>query len=172
MVALGGLSGTGKTTVARALAPGIGPAPGAVVLRSDVLRKQLFGVSETERLPAEAYSGEVTRRVYAGLLERAGRIVRAGHAVIVDAVNARPEERTDLEAAARDAGVPFRGIWLEADADTLAARVRLRTGDASDADEAVVRRQLLYEIEPLTWHRISSVGDTGSVISNIEKIIV
>lgn len=171
MVTLGGLSGTGKTTVARALAPGIGPAPGAVVLRSDVLRKQLFGAAETERLPAEAYAGEATRRVYAGLLERAGRIVRAGHAVIVDAVNARPEERADLEAVARHAGVPFRGIWLEADADTLMARVGSRTGDASDADEAVVRRQLHYEIEPLTWHRISSVGDMESVISNIGKII-
>ncbi|WP_158046651.1 AAA family ATPase [Skermanella pratensis] len=171
MVALGGLSGTGKTTVARALAPGIGPAPGAVVLRSDVLRKRLFGVAETERLPAGAYSGEMTRRVYAELLERAGRIVRAGHAVVVDAVNARPEERADLEEMARSAGVPFRGVWLEADADTLIARVRSRTGDASDADEAVVRRQLRYKIEPLSWSRVPSIGDTASVISNIEKII-
>ena len=44
LVAIGGISGTGKSTLARALAPGLGAAPGAVVLRSDVIRKKLFGV--------------------------------------------------------------------------------------------------------------------------------
>src|SRR5262249_6409293 len=56
LVAVGGLSGTGKSALARALAPAIEPAPGAVVIRSDVERKALFGKAETESLPSEAYS--------------------------------------------------------------------------------------------------------------------
>ena len=160
LVAVGGLSGSGKTTVARKLAPAIGPAPGAVVLRSDVLRKELHGVGETDRLPPDAYSPEMTRRVYAELVDRARRILSAGHGVVVDAVHARPEERKALEDVALELGVPFRGVWLEADPDTLIARVKARTGDASDADEDVVRRQLTYDIGPLSWPRfIQRNGD-------------
>src|SRR5262249_19782176 len=55
LVAVGGLSGTGKSAVTRALAPRIGAAPGAVVLRSDVERKALFGKAEDEPLSADAY---------------------------------------------------------------------------------------------------------------------
>ena len=51
LVALGGVSGTGKSTLARQLAPELGPAPGAVVLRSDVVRKRLHGVAPGDRLP-------------------------------------------------------------------------------------------------------------------------
>ena len=51
LVAVGGLSGTGKSLLARALAPDLLPHPGAVVLRSDVERKALFGAAETDRLP-------------------------------------------------------------------------------------------------------------------------
>jgi aminoglycoside phosphotransferase family enzyme/predicted kinase len=159
LVAVGGLSGSGKTTVARKLAPAIGPAPGAVVLRSDVLRKQLHGVAETDRLPPDAYSPETTSRIYAELVERTRRILAAGHGVIVDAVNARPEERKALEDAAHELGVPFRGVWLEADADTLIARVKTRTGDASDADEDVVRRQLGYDIGEISWPRLIQWND-------------
>ncbi|EWY37712.1 hypothetical protein N825_16805 [Skermanella stibiiresistens SB22] len=170
LIAIGGLSGTGKTTVARALAPRIGPAPGAVVLRSDVLRKRLFGVAETERLPPDAYAGTVTDQVYADLLDRAGRVIRAGHAVVVDAVNARPEERAALERLAESAGVPFRGVWLEADADTLVARVTSRRDDASDADAAVVRRQLAYQVGPMSWTRVAAGGDLVANMDEIEKI--
>src|SRR4051794_1271353 len=64
LIAVGGLSGTGKTVLARALAPSVAPQPGAVVLRSDVLRKQMFGVRNTDRLPPSAYTPELAERVY------------------------------------------------------------------------------------------------------------
>ena len=38
------------------LAPDVNPMPGAVIVRSDVERKVLFGVGETEKLPADAYT--------------------------------------------------------------------------------------------------------------------
>src|SRR5690242_7621846 len=65
LVAIGGLSGTGKSLLARALAPAITPLPGAVVLRSDIERKTLFGAAETARLPKAAYTADATAKVYA-----------------------------------------------------------------------------------------------------------
>src|SRR5437588_5452872 len=70
LVAVGGLSGTGKSMVARALAPELPPAPGAVVVRSDVERKARFGLRDDERLPPEAYAPEMSAGVYAELAEK------------------------------------------------------------------------------------------------------
>ena len=100
LVAVGGLSGTGKSVLARALAPELGPSPGAVVLRSDVERKALFGRQEHEKLPEEAYTPMVTARVYATIVDKARRAVAAGHAAIVDAVFAQPGERHVVEQSA------------------------------------------------------------------------
>ena len=83
--------------LARALAPTLAPPPGAVVLRSDVERKALFGKDELEPLPPDAYAPEVTARVYAAIVEKARRAVAAGHSAIVDAVFARPDERQQVE---------------------------------------------------------------------------
>jgi predicted kinase len=63
-VATGGLSGSGKSTFARVCAPGLGSAPGAVVLRTDEIRKRLWGVPSLQRLPREAYTPEMSERVY------------------------------------------------------------------------------------------------------------
>jgi predicted kinase len=130
LVAVGGLSGTGKSILARALAPHVMPSPGAVLLRSDVERKSLFGVGETDRLPAEAYSTDAGARVYAALNAKARRIIAAGHSVVVDAVFARPEERAAVGALSDR----FHGLFLTADLATRVARVGARHGDASDAD--------------------------------------
>ena len=97
LVAVGGLSGTGKSTLASGLAPQIGPAPGAVHLRSDLERKSLFGVGETTRLGPEAYTPAAGEKVYAVLYSKMRHVLAAGHAGIVDAVFARPEERTEIE---------------------------------------------------------------------------
>src|SRR4029079_10194114 len=64
LIAIGGLSGTGKSSLARELAPHVAPAPGALLLRSDVERKRLFGVAETEHLPSDAYTVEASTKVY------------------------------------------------------------------------------------------------------------
>ena len=75
LVAVGGLSGTGKSTLAARLAPKLGAAPGALHLRSDLERKALFGAAETEPLPAAAYSPEAGARVYATLTQKAGLLI-------------------------------------------------------------------------------------------------
>src|SRR5690606_22413567 len=132
--AVGGWSGSGKTTVARAIAPAIGPAPGAVLLRSDTVRKAMAGVAETERLPEHAYTRESSARVYAALRDRAAATLAAGHAALVDAVHGSEEEREAIAAVARAAGIAFLGLWLDLPQADAARRVTGRRGDASDAD--------------------------------------
>jgi hypothetical protein len=151
LVALGGVSGTGKSTLARLLAPALGPAPGAVILRSDVVRKRLHGVTPDVRLPPEAYRKQTSRAVYDTLAERAAALVRAGHAAIVDAVFLDPAERAQIHQVASDAGVPFQGLWLTAPEAVLVQRLTARRGDASDATPDVLRQQLAIDPGPLTW---------------------
>lgn len=156
LLAVGGLSGSGKTTRALAWAPFLGRAPGAVIVRSDVERKRLFSTPLTQKLPQEAYTPEASAQVYAQLGRLAARILATGQSVIVDAVHARESERMDVERVARGCGMPFAGIWLEAPAETLVARVDARTGDASDADANVVRHQQTYDLGHLTWARLDA----------------
>ena len=163
LVAVGGLSGSGKTRLAQRIAPELGPAPGAVVLRSDVLRKRLCGVADTDRLPDEGYAPAVTGRVYAELYRRAAAVLAAGHAVVVDAVSARPDERRRIEAIAAEAGVRFDGIWMEAPLAERMARVTNRRNDASDATAEVAKRQESYDLGTIGWTRL----DSGRVASDV-----
>ena len=158
LIASGGVSGTGKTTLARRLAPAVGRAPGAVLLRSDTTRKKLCGVLPDARLGADAYDERVSRRVYESLMTRAASLLAAGQAVIVDAVMLDPADRRAVEQVARAQDVRFDGLWLSAPAKALAARVRARRGDASDATPEVVEAQLGVDPGALDWHRIASGG--------------
>jgi len=171
LIAVGGRSGTGKSTVARALAPDIGAAPGAVVLRSDRLRKRLFGADPTTRLGPDAYDKEITRKVYERLAARAGTLLLAGRAVIADAVYARPEQRARIEEVAKAAGVPFCGLWLEAPADVLTARIEQRHGDASDATAEVLRRQLEHDVGEVTWTRLDAQGPSEAVLTQARAVL-
>ena len=156
LIAVGGLSGTGKSSLARTLAPDIGGAPGARIARTDVIRKRLAQVDLHDPLPPENYSPEMTQKTYLGLYEEARRTLSSGHSVICDAVFADPKERRQVEALARDLGVPFTGFWLEAPETLLVQRVNDRTGDVSDATAEVVRRQTSYKLGPITWNRIDA----------------
>ena len=164
LIAVGGLSGSGKSALAMGLAPSIGAVPGAVVVRSDEIRKELSGVDPLVRLGADAYTAEMSGRVYAAVNERAGAIVRGGHAAIADAVFSREADRDAIEWTAAAAGVRFIGFWLDAPRSTLVTRVEGRRLDASDADAAVVDRQLEEETGPIRWHRIDASADAATVL--------
>jgi hypothetical protein len=156
LLAIGGLSGSGKSVLALGLAPSVGAAPGAVVVRSDEIRKRLCGVALLERLGPEGYSSHVSERVYAMLAEQARVAVRGGHSVIVDAVYARPADRLVIERAAADASVPFVGLWLDAPESTLIARIDQRRNDPSDADAGVIRMQRAQQTGTIGWHRFDA----------------
>ncbi|MFD2184492.1 AAA family ATPase [Rhodoplanes azumiensis] len=172
LIAVGGLSGTGKSQAARAIAPDLLPVPGAVVLRSDVLRKALAGVEEHTRLPAEAYTPEATARVYTALAARAARVLAAGHSVVADAVFARAAERSAIAAVATTARVRFFGAFLEADLATREARVSGRVRDASDADAAVARHQETYDVGRLDgWARIDAAGTPADTMAALRAAL-
>lgn len=158
LIAVGGLSGTGKSTLAARLAPAVGPSPGALHVRSDVERKRLFGVPETQRLDRQHYRIGVAQRVYSILEDHARFALAAGHAIIVDAVFAKQDEREAMEAIAREAGCGFVGLWLTAPAELLIERVEKRHGDASDADRRVVKEQLRYDLGEIAWVPLDASG--------------
>jgi aminoglycoside phosphotransferase family enzyme/predicted kinase len=158
LVAIGGLSGTGKSVLARALAPEIMPQPGAVVLRSDVLRKQLFQVNETDRLPEGAYRPEIAEQIYGMLVQRADRVLSQGHSVVADAVFADAAERAAINEAARKRKVRFVGLFLVADLATRLRRVGHRQPDASDATPEIAGLQESYELGAVDWAKIDASG--------------
>ena len=169
LLAVGGLSGTGKSLLARALAPEITPAPGAVVLRSDVERKALFGLAETARLPQAAYARAVTERVYAAIADQARRVVAAGHSAIADAVFADPAERTSVAHAAGN--VAFHGLFLTAELSVRLARVGQRARDASDADAAVARAQEQYDLGALDWAMVDASGTPAQTLQRAQSML-
>jgi predicted kinase len=171
LVAIGGLSGSGKSSLAARLAPGLGVTPGARVLRSDVLRKRHFGLMPEERLPPEAYRPEVTAVVYRELCEPAAIALEAGYAAVIDAVALREDERRDFAAVAQAAGVPFTGLWLDAPAETMRARVGSRQADASDASVDVLDRQLQADPGALDWERVDAGGDVEATFANARRAL-
>jgi aminoglycoside phosphotransferase family enzyme/predicted kinase len=163
LLATCGVSGSGKTTLSAAL---VG-ACSAVRIRSDVERKRLTGMGQTDR-PADAaaaralYGTAMTRRVYERLASLAGTILAAGGRVVVDATCNLRSQREVVARAARAAGAGLVWLDLETPADTLFARVAARAADghdASDASLAVVREQLAGR-EPLTDDEAAAQGAT------------
>lgn len=158
LIAIGGLSGTGKSSLAAVVAASIGRAPGAVILRSDIERKRLFGGGEFDRLPGEAYSPQTTKRVYERLRGLAAAALSAGQSTILDAVHLRPEERDAAERIAAQNHARFTGLWLEAPLGTLGERVTKRTKDASDATAGIVAAQAKQPPGALAWRRLDASG--------------
>jgi len=166
LVAVGGYSGTGKSALAHRLAPRITPSPGAIILRSDVERKLMFGVTEKMPLSGEAYRPEVSARVYELLCEKARRVVSAGHSVIVDAVFSSVQERRAISTVADACNVPFVGIFLETDLQTRLNRVKSRVDDASDADATIAARQETILVGPMEWIRLDASGGLEETVTS------
>ena len=168
LIAIGGLSGTGKSLLARALAPRLHPLPGAVVLRSDIERKALFAAAETDKLPEAAYTADTTAKVYAVLVEKARRAVSAGYSVIVDAVFAKPDERAEI---AKIAPAAFDGLFLTASLGTRLSRVGGRSGDASDADTIVARKQEDFDLGQINWTRVDASGTPEETLTRADAAL-
>lgn len=168
LIAVGGLSGTGKSSLAKDLAWCVGAGAGAIHLRSDEIRKRIAHVALTERLPLSAYTQQESDRVYADLYDLAEVALKSGQAVILDAVFARERERDRVAAIATRTGLAFDGLWLEAPTRVLERRVAGRKDDASDADVAVLRKQLTYDLGSLDWQRVDASPSAVEIAQKVK----
>ncbi len=166
LVAIGGLSGTGKSHLARDLAPGFGAPLGAIVLRSDVIRKRLLGVGPLTRLGPAAYRADVTKRVFDTIRAQAAIALEAGCSVIADAVYGRPRQRAAIAETARRRGAAFDGLWLQAPIEVRISRIQARMADASDATVRIAREQSDYCLGEPGWHRIDAAGEPATTLAH------
>ena len=171
VIAIGGFSGSGKSSLARRLAPEVGPAPGAIVIRSDEVRKRMFGVSPLSRLPSGAYSRATTDRVYEEFVGQAGAIGATRHAVIVDAAFLTHEQRQAIERTAQSSGLAFMGLWLAAPESVLVERIASRGPDVSDATAEVVRAQTRQDIGPLSWRSLDAARHPDRVLDEARSLV-
>ncbi|MEO0915740.1 MAG: AAA family ATPase [Pseudomonadota bacterium] len=167
LILLGGLSGTGKTTIARALVPLIGAVPGAVHLRTDLERKEAMGIEETAQAPNASYSRTARHTVYARVFSRAEAVLSAGHSVLIDATFLDPHDRDSAAKLGARTGVKVSSLWLDAPLDVLIERVSARAGDASDADATVVRAQHASLNAPSDWAKVSALGGPEDVVARV-----
>jgi aminoglycoside phosphotransferase family enzyme/predicted kinase len=145
VIVIAGVSASGKSTVAAALAE----ASGFGHVNSDVVRKRRGGLRPTDRAPQCLYSSASSRGTYVELGEEAGARARAGEGAIIDATFRRRVDRDAFRAALGAAATPVF-VECRAPARVLTARATRRAGDpdrVSDADLDIVRRQL-EEAEP------------------------
>ncbi len=170
LIAIGGLSGSGKTTIAEALATHIGAPPGARIVESDRIRKAMHGVSPETRLPDKAYRPGVSERVYREMAWRAELMLAQGASVVADAVFDRAEDRERIGYVAECQAVPFQGIWLDAAPALLRRRVERRKGGPSDATVDVLSRQLQKDPGAIGWQRLNAAGSAKDIISEILEL--
>jgi uncharacterized protein len=172
LIAIGGKSGTGKSVLARELAPLPSPLPGAILLRSDVIRKELFAVEPHVSLPPSAYTPEVTSRVYRTLFERSRQIVEQGFSVVVDAAFLTEAERNELSKTAKGINAKFHPVFLDAELDVRVNRIRSRKKDASDATAEIAAAQEDYDIGKIDWPIIDTSGTPEQTLERSNAVLV
>ena len=171
VVAVGGLIGAGKSTLARSLRRSLG----IPVVDSDRTRKALAGVPATKQASAGAYSGEFTRQTYDELFRRADVVLSSGRGVILDASFRSRDLRLRARELASRHGRPFRFVEAICDDVTLRARLRARAAagmSVSDATEELLDR-FRRDFEPvaeLPTDEHVSVDTTLPVSAQVEAV--
>jgi aminoglycoside phosphotransferase family enzyme/predicted kinase len=171
LVAIGGLSGSGKTTVAEALAAHVGAPPGARIVESDRIRKAMHGVAAETRLPEEAYRSEISERVYSEMARHAEFILSSGGSVVADAVFDRERDRIRMEQVVIDSALPFLGIWLDVSPDVLRRRIGKRKGGPSDATVDILSRQLQRDPGAIAWRRLDAAHKPKETVETILDLL-
>lgn len=160
LVVVCGPPGVGKTTVAGAAATRLD----AAVLRTDVVRKELF--------PEPTYADGETAAVYEELLDRGRERVTAGESVVLDGTFRTVSLRERAVTAARECGARAQVFRVVCAEDTVRERLAGREADASDADFEI-HRQIRREFEPVDrdHHRIDNSGTTTETHEQVETAL-
>jgi predicted kinase len=150
-----GLPGAGKSTVAQRLADGTGFA----IISSDIVRKELAGLSPEEHryeiFGKGIYAADFTDRTYAELLQRAKRQLVEGHSVILDASFIRRSQRRLAERVANETGAQFACILIEARSETVRRRLDRRLERGAGPSDA---RWATYLAQKRRFQRPSEIA--------------
>jgi predicted kinase len=165
LVAVGGLSGSGKSAVAKAIASRLPGPAGARVLRTDVLRKLQTSLRLGEKAPEQMYEPQERAKVYEQLTRRATDAVRAHASVVADATFSEGVARDEIAKAAN--GASFHAFWLAAPLSVRLARVSSRVGDVSDADVNVAARQTEPHDLSRTWNVVDADRPVEAIAAEI-----
>jgi aminoglycoside phosphotransferase family enzyme/predicted kinase len=169
-----GLMGTGKTTIARELATALG----AELLRSDVIRKELAGLSPDRRrheaFGEGIYSKEAGLATYDALLKRAMAILQTGRPVIVDASFSDRGQREKFRSLAERAGYPVWTVEVTCDRDIALRRLDHRQqagGDASDGRAALYDRQAASFDSVVGEPRVIEVNGQDEAAASVDRLL-
>ncbi|MEZ5654202.1 MAG: AAA family ATPase [Burkholderiaceae bacterium] len=179
LIAIGGLSGVGKSAIAKQLAARLPGPAGVRILRTDVLRKRerdagsiaadgaAVFAPENVRAPPDAYGAHARSRVYSKMRMHAAEALAAGATVIADATFIGDADRASLDSLTPAAV----GIWLEASLELRLQRIGRRIGDASDADEAVARAQVEPGAVGPGWNKVDASGSIDDVTDAVLRVL-
>lgn len=160
LVLVGGLPGTGKSTLARGLADMMN----ATVLRTDDLRRELAGLSVSEQAGAAfgegIYTAETKARVYDEMIDRAGSLLRRGESVILDASWSHAEQRARARTLAERAAADLDELCCEVDADVAARRLASRLAAKTDSSDATPAIATAMAAETDPWPEADRVPTT------------
>jgi uncharacterized protein len=170
-----GAMGVGKTTLSRALTF----ATRGTHLRSDIVRKELFGIDphqhRPERFGEGLYDPVRSRQTYAHLLKLASAEIVAGHTVIVDAAFAVHEERQRFRQLAATTGLPFVLLYLHCDKELTRQRLAQRWDEGSDPSDGrpeILQQHLRSFTRPTVEENAVSIDTGRDGHDNIQRILV
>ena len=168
LIAVSGLSGSGKSTLARALRDTI---PDSVHIDSDEIRKEIFGVTVTQKLPPEAYSPKATQKMISEIEKRISANLKQGKTVITSSLLSSQNTREKQAALAKESNAGFIGLWLKTPNAVLIDRVTKRTNDASDAGADVVAKQIRDIPQNIEWPILDATQSREEVLKQALAII-
>ena len=137
IIMMSGLSGAGKTTVAKTIAH----KHSAIHLRSDAIRKQLAGISVDETGSDDIYSSEMSQKTYNRLAELGIMLAKEGFTVILDAKYDRVAYRQQVIEAANSNDISLQIVSCTAPIEVMRDRLNQRTDDISDATSDLLDSQ-------------------------------
>lgn len=176
LVMMMGLSGTGKSHLARAIAA----RTGAALVVSDVVRKEMLGAPATARLSAAygegSYDATARERVYDAMLARASAHLAAGRRAVLDATYIRRADRERVAALARERAVPLTAVLVEASGDAVRRHLAGRAADSSEASDARLdvyeaQRDRYEPPEEIAADQLVRVDGAESLATNVPLVL-
>lgn len=166
LILMSGLSGSGKSTVARTIARN----NGAIQIRSDAVRKHLAGIAVDESGTDEIYNSEMTQKTYDRLSELGIMLAEQGYRVILDAKYDRVDLRQSVIARAKEHNLPLKIVYCTAPLAVLRDRSSDRQGDISDATADLLTEQQA-NAEPFTTEEEDYVTTIDTSKSNWQQAL-